>query len=314
MANLLWIQTGACSGDSLSILNAENPDLLQTLENHNVKLLWHPSLSPESASELDEMIRKIENDELELTVLCVEGSIMMGPDGTGMYDSFRGRAKKDVVASLCEKAKVVVAMGTCASFGGVPAAPPNPTDAVGMQFYREEPDGGLLPPEWRSKAGLPVVNVSGCPAHPNTMIQTLIWALTGIHMELDHLNRPAEFFQTSVHQGCTRNEYHEFNVEEDNFGSAGCMFFNLGCQGPNTMATCNSILWNNQSSKTRAGVPCFACTSPSFPKTGNLFATEKIGNVPVELPLGVNRANYMSYKGLAKQATPQRLIDRKTRF
>lgn len=314
MPTLLWIQTGACSGDTLSLLNAESPNLLEALESYSVQVLWHPSLSLESPRELEAIIDRIETGRQELTVLAVEGSIMLGPDGTGMYDSFHGRAKKDIIAALADKADVVVAMGTCAAFGGVPASGSNPTDAVGLQFLREDGEGGLLEASWVSRAGLPVINVSGCPAHPNTMIQTLIWAVAGVTLELDQLNRPAEFFSTLVHQGCTRNEYHEFDVEETKLGGAGCLFFNLGCQGPNTMATCNSILWNNQSSKTRAGVPCFACTSPSFPKQGNLFATESLGGVPVVLPLGVNRASYMSYKGLAKAAAPTRLIERRTKF
>jgi NiFe hydrogenase small subunit HydA len=314
MPTLLWLQTGACSGDTLSLLNAESPNLVEVLDNYGIEVLFHPSLSLTTPQELEKIIERIEAGEQELTVLAVEGSLMLGPDGTGMFDSFRGRAKKDIVASLCEHAHVVVAMGTCAAFGGVPASGGNPTDAVGMQYLREEPEGGLLERSYRSKAGLPVINVSGCPAHPNTMVQTLIWALTGAKMELDHLNRPLEFFSTLVHQGCTRNEYHEFDVEEHQLGKAGCLYFNLGCEGPNTMATCNSILWNNQSSKTRAGVPCFACTSPSFPKPHPLFQTEKLGDVPVVMPLGVSRAAYMSYKGLAKAAAPVRLVERKTKF
>jgi len=314
MPTLLWLQTGACSGDTMSLLNAEAPTLTEALDAYGVEVLWHPSLSLTSPRGLVELIARIERGLQELTVLAVEGSILTGPEGTGMYDPLHGRPKMEIVAALAERAQVVVAMGTCAAFGGVPASGPNPTDAVGLQFTRDDRDGGLFEASWRSRAGLPVINVSGCPAHPNTMLQTLIWALKGVPMELDHLNRPAEFYTSTVHQGCTRNEYHEFDVEETQLGKAGCLFFNLGCQGPNTAATCNAILWNNQSSKTRAGVPCVGCTSPSFPRPEPLFETERLGGVPVTLPLGVNRAAYMSYKGLAKGATPRRLIERKTRF
>jgi uptake hydrogenase small subunit len=314
MPTLLWLQTGACSGDTLSILNAESPNLVETLDAYGVQVLWHPSLSSETPAQLERVIDRIIAGEQELTVLAVEGSLMLGPDGTGMYDSFRGRAKKDIVTALSQHAHVVVAMGTCATFGGVPASNGNPTDCTGMQFFQEDPEGGLLERSFRSKAGLPVINVSGCPAHPNTMIQTLVAALNGVPIELDHLNRPLEFFSTLVHQGCTRNEYHEYDVEEHELGKSGCLYFNLGCEGPSTAATCNSILWNNQSSKTRAGVPCFACTSPSFPKAHPLWQTEKLGDVPMTMPLGVSRAAYMSYKGLARAAAPLRLVERKTKF
>ena len=133
---------------------------------------------------------------------------------------------------------------------------------------------------------------------------------TGTPFELDFLNRPQVFFASTVHQGCTRNEYHEYDVEDREPGGKACMYFNLGCQGPSTLANCNGELWNNRSSKTRAGVPCFGCTSPDFPRDGDLFRTDKIGDVPVTLPLGVSRARYMAYKNLAKAAAPVRLIKR----
>ena len=104
---------------------------------------------------------------------------------------------------------------------------------------------------------------------------------------------------------------HEYNIEETEPGGRACMFFNLGCQGPMTQAVCNSDLWNGQSSKTRAGVPCFGCTSPTFPRDTDLFNTEKIGEVPIRLPLGVERPRYMAYKNLAKAAAPQRVKDKK---
>ncbi|HMU38999.1 MAG TPA: NADH:ubiquinone oxidoreductase [Pseudomonadota bacterium] len=311
MLSLLWIQAGACSGDSMALLSAESPDLLQALEALHIEILWHPSLSTVSLAFVAEPILA---GERPLNILVIEGAILTGPDGTGMFDTFQGKPRKDFVLNLCEQADVIVAVGTCAAFGGIPAAHPNPTDAVGMQFLREELEGGLLEAGWRSKKGLPVINLSGCPVHPNTVLQTLAFVATGAKLELDHLHRPAEFYETLVHQGCTRNEYHEYDVEETRLGTAGCMFFNLGCQGPRTIATCNAILWNGQSSKTRAGVPCFGCTSPSFPRPEDLFVTEKLGSVPTRLPLGVDRAAYMSYKGLAAAAVPLRLTNRKTKF
>lgn len=243
--------------------------------------------------------------------------MLKGPNDTGMYDPIFNKAqkihqaKKDIVKNLCDKATFVLAMGTCACYGGVAAAYPNPADAVGLQWLGDNNQGGLLKANWLSKGGLPVVNIAGCPAHPTTMAQTLLALLLDPSpLQLDDINRPQMFFNTMVHQGCTRNEYHEYDMEEQAFGEKGCLFFNLGCQGPRTQSTCNVILWNNQKSKTRAGVPCFGCTAPSFPSSKDLFKTEKINDIPVELPAGVKRPFYMRYKGLAKQAVPQRVKDR----
>ncbi len=310
MTTLFWLQTGACGGDSLAILSADAPSLESLLTTHGVELLWHPSLSHVSMKQHDALLDRIVSGEQKLDILCVEGSIVTAPRGTGLYDSYRGRARMAIALDLAAKAEFVVAMGTCAGFGGVHAANPNPGDCVGLQFDRTRP-GGLLPTDWRSRAGAPVINIAGCPAHPHAMTQTLAALAAGMPLELDGLNRPKAFFNTLVHQGCTRNEYHEYDIEDTELGGRGCMFFNLGCQGPTTQAVCNTDLWNRTSSKTRAGVPCVGCTSPSFPHEGDLFATEKIGDIPLRLPVGVERARYMAYKNLARAAAPARVRDKK---
>lgn len=307
MATLLWMQTSGCSGDTMAILCAEKPTFHEAMTNYGIRLLWHPSLSPESPHELGRMIEQICADELELTVLAVEGAIAMGPDGSGMFDTFLGEAKKDVIARLADKAQAVVAVGTCAGFGGISAMTPNPTDAVGLQWVKAS-QGGLLPADWKSRAGLPVINVAGCPSHPSATIQTLLALGMGAPMELDSLNRPVDHFTTHVHNGCTRNEFHEYNVEDSEFGGDACLFFNLGCRGPVTKGICNTDLWNGESSKTRVGAPCVGCTSPTFPDDRDFLKTSKLGPVPKTLPLGVERSAYMSYKGLARRAAPQRLL------
>jgi hydrogenase small subunit len=307
---LFWLQTGACGGESLAILSAEAPSFEGLLSSHGLELLWHPSLSHAPMKRFDALLDAIESGAQKLDILCIEGSLITAPRGSGLFDSYQGRARISIVRALAEKAEYVLAMGTCASFGGVHAASPNPSDCIGLQFDREKP-GGLLPLEWHSRAGLPVINISGCPAHPHAMTQTLAALAAGMAPPLDALNRPKDFFNTQVHQGCTRNEYHEYDIEDDQLGGRACMFFNLGCQGPMTQAVCNSDLWHGVSSKTRAGVPCFGCTAPNFPREADLFATAKIGDIPLRLPAGVERARYMAYKNLAHAAAPPRVKDKK---
>ena len=306
MKTLFWLQTGACGGDSVALLSAESPSLEQLLAQHDVQLLWHPSLSHVPARRYQELLAAIASGEQRRDLLCVEGSSVTAPRGTGLYDSHRGRAKMDIVRELASRAGAVLAMGTCAAFGGIPAAQPNPSDSIGLQFDHAK-IGGLLAADWRSTWGLPVINIAGCPAHPHAMSQTLGWLAGGLPLQLDALNRPLVFFGDPVHQGCTRNEYHEYDIEDQEFGGAACLFFNLGCQGPISQAICNTDLWNGVNSKPRAGVPCFGCTAPNFPRDVDLFATEKIGAVPTRLPLGVERPRYMAYKNLARSAAPQRL-------
>lgn len=306
MKTIFWLQAGSCAGDSLAVLSAEAPSLEQLLAQHSVKLLWHPLLSHAPARHHRELIASIAAGKQALDILCIEGSIVTAPRGTGLHDSHRGRAKMDIVRELAAQAGVVVAVGTCAAFGGIPAADPNPSDCIGLQFDRAKA-GGLFDADWRSQRGFPVINIAGCPAHPHAITQTLAWLVAELPIKLDALNRPLDFFAGMVHQGCTRNEYHEYSIEDTELGGSACLFFNLGCQGPISQAICNTDLWNGVNSKPRAGVPCFGCTAPNFPRETDLFTTEKMGNIPLRLPFGVERSRYMAYKNLARVAAPQRL-------
>ena len=187
---LLWIGCGSCSGESMAVLGVDGQalDLLDLLDHDGVQLLWHPSLSLEP---LAPIVHRILKRALPLTLLCVEGSIAMGPNGTGLFDTFDGRPKRDLVCELCSFADYVLALGTCASYGGIPAAPPNPTEAVGLQ-YADGTAGGLLGKDWRSRKGLPVVNVAGCAADTDTMLLAMRWLLAGDPdpAQLDRFGRP----------------------------------------------------------------------------------------------------------------------------
>jgi len=192
---LLWMACGSCSGESMAILGAEGrgkrgDTLPGFLAAHGVGLLWHPSLSLESPREAAALIERIIAGEQHLTLLCVEGSIIHGPHGSGRFDMFEGRPKRDLVAQLCARAEYVLAMGSCAAFGGVPAAPPNPSESTGLQFTNGRP-GGLLSPEWRSRAGMPVINLSACPADATTMVETMGALLHARGLELDKMGRPS---------------------------------------------------------------------------------------------------------------------------
>ncbi len=307
MTTVYWMQSGGCGGDTYSLLSSNVLDIDDLLKNLGIVLLWHPSFSNISATEHHNLIDKILNRSVSLDILILEGAIIRGPAGTGMFDTRNGRPKKDLFHSLAMNANYVIAVGTCAAFGGFGVD--NAIEATGLQFCKRK-RGGFLGDEFRSLLGMPVINLAGCPCHHDVISGTLMAIASGIELELDDFQRPLEWYSTMVHQGCTRNEYHEYRIEESDFGEMGCLFFHMGCAGPLVPGPCNKLLWNGQSSKPRAGVPCFGCTDPEFPRATPFFYTPNIEGIPLQLPRGVNRAHYMVYKGMAAEAAPERLKKR----
>lgn len=308
-ATLYWLQSGGCGGDSLSLLNLESPNFIALLNYLDIEVLWHPSLSGISASQHLHVLESIISGEQTLDVLCVEGAVIRGPGGSGMYETFNGKPKKDLVADLAKRAKFVIAAGTCSSFGGITAS--GEVEATGLQFDRER-SGGFLGKHFVSGSGLPVINLSGCPCHCDVVAGTLTALLSGAELPLNEYNSPLNWYGLLVHQGCVRNEYHEYRVEEHDFGEKGCLFFHMGCRGPLTYGPCNKLLWNRRSSRTYVGVPCSGCTRPDFPVSSPFFETRNIAGIPLELPQGVDRAHYLAYKGMAAAAAPTRLTKRDT--
>jgi hydrogenase small subunit len=313
MPSVLWLQGGACTGNTMSFLGATSPSVTDLITGFGLDLIWHPALSPEVGDALRGRLDACVAGERPLDILVVEGAVILGPQGTGRFDRFAGRPLADWVAELAERAGAVVAVGSCAAFGGLAAAEPNPAEATGLQFHRRAP-GGLLGADFRSGLGLPVVNIPGCPAHPDWITHVLVALATGrlADLRLDDLGRPQTFFTTFAHTGCTRNSFYEFRQATPSFGEGtrtGCLFYEFGCRGPMTHSPCNRILWNRHNSKTRAGLPCLGCTEPEFPWSdlapGTVFTTRLIaGAIPRDLPEGADHVTDLALAAAARAAAP----------
>ncbi|HNJ43565.1 MAG TPA: hydrogenase [Acidobacteriota bacterium] len=314
MATVLWLQGGACSGNTMSFLNAEEPSVCDLITDFGLDLLWHPSLGVELGDNVQKLLRDCTSGKKPLDIFVYEGTVIMGPNGSGRFDMFADRPMKDWVVELCNQAQLVVAIGDCACWGGIPATAPNPSESIGLQYMKRD-RGGFLGPDYRSKMGLPVINIPGCPAHPDWITQIIVALASGRvgDVALDDLQRPQTFFKTFTQTGCTRVQYFEYKQSTMEFGQGtrkGCLFYELGCRGPMTHSSCNRILWNRQSSKTRAGMPCTGCTEPEFPffdlAPGTVFKTQKIsGVIPKEVPNGTDHVTYMTHAAAAKVASPQ---------
>ena len=314
MATVVWLHGGACNGNTQSFLNAEEPTVIDLVTDFGIEVLYHHALVTDMGEQAKALLNSIINGERELDVLVVEGTIINGPNGTGRYDMFLGRPFKDWVADLAPKSFVTVGVGECASFGGVPSTAPNPSDSEGLQF-RKAKRGGFLGESFTARSGLPVINIPGCPAHPDWISQILVALATGRtgDIALDEYQRPQTFFKSFTQTGCTRNQFFEWKQSPPEFGQGtrtGCLFYEHGCRGPVTHSSCNRILWNRQSSKTRSGQPCTGCTEPNWPHydlaPGTVFKTQKVlGVVPRDVPKGTDPLSYTLHAAAARAAAPE---------
>ena len=309
--NLLWLQSGGCGGCTLSWLGFEHGPLFQVLADEGVELLWHPSVSEAGVDEARELIAECADGRRAVDVLCIEGSLLRGPQGSGAYHRFGGgrQSMAEWVRQIAGRARHVVAVGTCSSFGGVTAAGVNPTDACGLQ-YDGELDGGLLGPHFRDPSGLPVINISGCPPHPDWITETLALLAHGQlgALDLDDYGRPRFYADQLVHHGCPRNEYYEYKASAGKHSDQGCLMEQLGCKGTQAHADCNQRLWNGQGSCLRGGFACIRCTDPGFEEPGHPFeTTPKIAGIPIGLPSDMPKAWFVALAALSKSATPARV-------
>ena len=305
------MQSGGCGGCTLSLIGAEGPDLLATFEAANIEVLWHPSLSEQSGRAVIGIMERIISGEETLDILCLEGSVMRGPNGTGRFHMMAGtdRPVMDWISDLAAKAGHVVAVGSCAAYGGITAAGANEVEACGLS-YDGRKEGGLLGADFRSQSGMPVINVAGCPIHPGWLTETLHMIAAGRFgkAEIDEWERPLSYTMHLVHHGCARNEFYEFKASAEKLCDLGCMMENLGCKGTQARADCNMRAWNGSGSCLDGGYPCINCTAPGFEEPGHSFTlTPKISGIPVGLPTDMPKAWFVALASLSKAATPARL-------
>jgi len=304
---VLWLQAGSCGGCTMAALGAEEKGLPAVLDDFGLRLLWHPSISAESGAECRAVLDAVEAGTQPLDILCVEGAVLDGP-----YQRLPGtpRPMREVIGALSARARHVVAVGTCAAFGGIPAANSQVTGARGLAYDGATEGAGLLPAGWRAGGGLPVINIAGCAPHPGWVVETLAALALGdlTAADLDDFARPRFFADHLAHHGCARNEFYEFKASAQDLGQRGCLMENLGCKATQAIGDCSIRSWNGGGSCTTAGAPCVACTMPGFEHPSAPFQeTAKIAGIPVGLPVDMPKAWFVALAALSKSATPERV-------
>ena len=248
-APVLWLQGLSCSGCTVSLLNSDNPGPAEIITRY-LSLGFHSTLSAATGKvgmdAIEAMITKAKGQY----ILVMEGSI---PVGMPAACEMGGQNIGQLFLRAAAGAKTVIAVGTCAAFGGIPAAAENPTGATSVsQFMTAQ------------GVETPLVALPGCPAHPDWIVGTLAHLLKFGMPKLDSKRRPAMFYDKSIHNQCLRCHDYENDRFAAKFGDPGCLY-KLGCVGPKTYADCTLRQWNSGTNVcTRAGAPCIGCTADNF--------------------------------------------------
>jgi len=205
-------------------------------------------------------------------LLVVDGSIPLGLDGA--YSCIGGRSNVDILKEAAEGAAAIIAMGSCASYGGIPKANPNPTGAVSVSDIIKDK---------------PIVNIPGCPPIPVVMTGVLAHYLTfGSLPELDEKGRPKAFFGETIHDRCYRRPFYDqgkfAKTFDDEGARQGWCLFELGCKGPVTYNACATVKWNGGTSwPVESGHGCLGCSEPDFWDAGGFYKALSVPADPLKI-------------------------------
>lgn len=274
--HILWISEGmSCDGDTVSVTAGTAPSFeeivlglvpdVPKVHLHNKVLAYELGGEP-----FLEPFRRAARGELEPFVLVIEGSIPNERiNGEGYWTSFGNDPEtgepitlNEWIDRLAPRAWAVVAIGTCATYGGIHAMAGNPTGSMGLADY--------LGWNFRSKAGLPIVNVPGCPVQPDNFMETLLWLLRQAAgqapmIPLDDCLRPTWLFGKTVHEGCDRAGYYEQGDFATDYNSPKCQV-KIGCWGPVVNCNVPKRGWmQGLGGCPNVGGICIGCTMPGFP-------------------------------------------------
>lgn len=248
---LIYLQFGECAGCSEALLRSPYPSVDRLL----FELLatdYHGMLMAAAGARADDLLRAAVRRHEGRFLCMVEGAVPTRHDGT--YGKIGGRTFLEIARDICPRAAAVLCIGSCACFGGIQAASPNPGGYRGL--------GEAL--------GIKTVNLAGCPPNPVNVVGTLVnYVLLGKLPELDESGRPLFAYGRTVHDQCPRRGHYENGEFVEQYGSPeaarGYCLYKMGCKGPQTHNNCPVARFNGATNwPVQAGHPCIGCSEPGF--------------------------------------------------
>jgi hydrogenase small subunit len=272
--SVIWLSFQECTGCTESITRSHAPTL-EGLIFDSISLDYHHTLQAAAGSAAESAREAAMKENWGKYIVVVDGSVPM-KDG-GIYSAIAGVSNHDMLMDTVKGAAAVVAVGTCAAFGGLPMAQPNPTGAVAIYDLVKDK---------------PVINISGCPPIPVVMTGVLAHIITfGSLPELDAKGRPKAFYGETIHDRCYRRPFYDqgkFAKTFDDEGARnGWCLFELGCKGPVTYNSCATEKWNGGTSwPVESGHGCLGCSEPDFWDAGGFYKALSMPASPLTLGKG----------------------------
>ncbi|HET6923788.1 MAG TPA: hydrogenase small subunit [Anaeromyxobacteraceae bacterium] len=250
---LVWLEFQDCAGNTESFLRAARPTAAEVVLDV-LSVDYHETIMAAAGHQAEDVLKATVRDHKGEYLAVVEGSIPTGE--AGAYCCIAGRSALDIAREVCGGAAATIAMGTCATFGGLPAAAPNPTGALGV--------GDAVPGVKN------LINLSACPANAENLTALIVHYLTFKSWPaLDAHRRPLFAYGKAIHDGCERRAHFDAGQYVEAFGDEGhrhgyCLY-KMGCKGPVTHQNCPTVRWNEGTNwPIGCGHPCIGCAEPDF--------------------------------------------------
>jgi hydrogenase small subunit len=250
---LVWLEFQDCAGNTESFLRASHPTVADLVLD-TISLNYHETIMAAAGSQAENALEQTVKDHKGQYIALVEGSIPTGANGA--YCTIGGRAALDIAREVCGNAAATVAVGTCAAYGGIPAAAPNPTGALSV--------ADAVPGVKN------LINMSACPANAENITALLVYYLTLKRWPpLDQYRRPFFAYGKAIHDNCERRAHFDAGQYVEAWGDEahrqGHCLYKMGCKGPATSQNCPVVRWNEGTNwPIGCGHPCIGCAEPNF--------------------------------------------------